>query len=127
MKTWQIIDEYHVHGLAFTVDHCTQCFRRRLGVNSKTARRMALIKSDSALACDRQWELPSCVTLGFRATGSVLDWMVARCEGWDSYDVHSNGQLELERSVMADIAGCAALPSTDWLQGGPIIERENQP
>lgn len=24
MKTWQIIDEYHVHGLAFTVKHCAQ-------------------------------------------------------------------------------------------------------
>ena len=35
------------------------------------------------------------------------------------------GSLSLSESVMADIAGCAALPpSTDWLQGGPIIERE---
>ena len=59
------------------------------------------------------------------ATGSVLDWMVARCEGWDSYDVHSNGQLELER--ISDGGHCwlrCFTPSTDWLQGGPIIERE---
>jgi hypothetical protein len=43
-------------------------------------------------------------------TGAALDWAVARCEGrshtdfgwwWDNYH-----------------------PSTDWAQGGPIIERE---
>ena len=44
------------------------------------------------------------------ASGHVLNWMVAKCEGhrdndfawwWDNYK-----------------------PSTDWAQGGPIIERE---
>ncbi len=50
MKTWQIIDEYHVHGLAFTVDHCTRSFRRRLGVNSKTARTMALVQVRTVLS-----------------------------------------------------------------------------
>ena len=44
-------------------------------------------------------------------TGAALDWAVAKCEGrkdndfgwgWDNYK-----------------------PSTDWAQGGPIIEREH--
>ena len=40
-------------------------------------------------------------------TGAALDWAVAKCEGG---------------------AWCAAYaPSTDWAQGGPIIERENMP
>ncbi len=42
MKPWMVIDNYKVHGLAFAVDHVQRCYRRRLGVNSKTARRMAL-------------------------------------------------------------------------------------
>lgn len=50
MKTWQVIDNYKCHGLAFTVKHCTQCFRRRLGVNSKTARKMALIHVRTVLS-----------------------------------------------------------------------------
>ena len=39
-------------------------------------------------------------------TGSALDWAVAKCEGYKS--------------------GCSGvIPySTDWAQGGPIIERE---
>ena len=50
MKTWQILDAYHVHGLAFTVGHCTRCFRRRLGVNSKVARKMALVQVRTVLS-----------------------------------------------------------------------------
>ena len=38
-------------------------------------------------------------------TGSALDWAVAKCEGIDL----TNGCYQ---------------PSTDWSQGGPIIERE---
>jgi hypothetical protein len=49
------------------------------------------------------------------ATGVVLDWLVAKCEGW------SDEGLE-------DIAYGYTFPdhafSTDWAQGGPIIERE---
>lgn len=50
MKTWQILDEYHTHGLAFTVGHCARSFRRRLGVNSKVARTMALIQVRTVLS-----------------------------------------------------------------------------
>ncbi len=57
--------------------------------------------------------------------GAALDWAVARCEGWDSLDVHTNGAIELERT---DTGECLWLrcfsPSTDWGQGGPIIDRE---
>ena len=44
------------------------------------------------------------------ATPRQLDWMVARCEG----GVGENQLL-----------GAWYAPSTDWAQGGPIIEREN--
>ena len=43
MKTWIVIDNYRTHGLAFTVSHCAGRYRRRLGVNSKVAHRMALV------------------------------------------------------------------------------------
>ena len=41
--------------------------------------------------------------------GAALDWTVASCEGHD-----------MEYFQVVD----AYLPSTDWAQGGPIIERE---
>lgn len=42
-------------------------------------------------------------------TGAALDWAVAKCDGHD-----------MEYFQVVD----AYLPSTDWAQGGPIIERE---
>lgn len=50
-------------------------------------------------------------------TGVALDWAVAKCEGtWHGYldadtfpDIHAAGRLNY---------------STNWSQGGPIIERE---
>ena len=56
-----------------------------------------------------------------KLTGAALDWAVAKCEGvdidkyfdaWvpDPDEPHFNKQFR---------------PSTDWSQGGPIIEREN--
>ena len=42
-------------------------------------------------------------------TGAALDWAVARCEG----GVGDN-----------QLIGAWYAPSTDWAQGGPIIERE---
>jgi hypothetical protein len=41
-------------------------------------------------------------------TGRALDWAVARCEGY---------RLDL-------VPEGSYAPSTDWAQGGPIIERE---
>ena len=58
-------------------------------------------------------------------SGAALDWAVARCEGWDGFDVHSNGAFELERSDTGDCLWLKCFePSTDWSQAGPIIERE---
>lgn len=46
-------------------------------------------------------------------TGAALDWAVAKCEGQPDEWVadHKRGYINS--------------PSTDWAQGGPIIEREN--
>lgn len=41
-------------------------------------------------------------------TGAALDWAVAKCEGYRLDLVPEDGYT----------------PSTDWAQGGPIIERE---
>lgn len=41
-------------------------------------------------------------------TGAALDWAVAKCEGLRTY-------VEVVEGFK---------PSTDWTQGGPIIERE---
>jgi len=49
-------------------------------------------------------------------TGAALDWAVAKFEGitdWDSVDL-----------VFRDDNFCWYEPSTNWAQGGPIIERK---
>ena len=53
-------------------------------------------------------------------TGAALDWAVAKCEGY--FDM---GMASVHDGV-ADVFyfGEAWKPSTDWSQGGPIIERE---
>ena len=47
-------------------------------------------------------------------TDTALDWAVARCEGVIKGDALDTGFI---------LEG-AYTPSTDWAQGGPIIERE---
>ena len=50
--------------------------------------------------------------------GSALDWAVAKCEGIDLF--------ETEGWVYPEDGGRAPYkPSTDWSQGGPIIERKS--
>ena len=49
-------------------------------------------------------------------TGAPLDWAVAKCEGEEVRLI--KGQLE---TLWTDNG---YKPSTDWSQGGPIIERE---
>ena len=56
-------------------------------------------------------------------TGAALDWAVAKCEegeelakGWHPHTWERGGQRELRAVPYA--------PSTDWAQGGPIIEQE---
>ena len=47
-------------------------------------------------------------------TGAALDWAVAKCEG-----VINGDDLDI-----GFILECGYTPSTDWAQGGAIIERE---
>jgi hypothetical protein len=58
--------------------------------------------------------------------GPALDWAVAKCEGMKQegiwlLDTENNGYL-----LRLHFDGMSRLwwPSTDWAQGGPIIERE---
>ena len=60
-------------------------------------------------------------------TGAALDWAVAKCEGAGAALVttHSRGEVLLLSDHTTDCdAGDHFKPSTDWAQGGPIIERE---
>jgi len=56
------------------------------------------------------------------ATGPVLNWLVAKCKGeatkWDSDE---DAFVFFDREEGGDRHYA---PSTDWAQGGPIIERE---
>jgi len=52
--------------------------------------------------------------------GIALDWAVAKCEGQEV--VFEDGELCLPSDYFKD--GDPYTPSTDWSQGGPIIERE---
>ena len=47
-------------------------------------------------------------------TGAALDWAVAKCEG-----VINGDDLDI-----GFVLESGYTPSTDWAQGGPIIERE---
>ena len=49
-------------------------------------------------------------------TGAALDWAVAKCEGIDLFETEGWIYMDGTRAVFR--------PSTDWAQGGPIIERE---
>ena len=54
-------------------------------------------------------------------TGAALDWAVAKCEGKNSdWEIHA-GNILYGRATTGFIN---YKPSTDWSQGGPIIERE---
>jgi len=50
--------------------------------------------------------------------GPALDWAVAKCRGFDGLD----DDLWLIRDGIADMPLHAYTPSTDWAQGGPIID-----
>ena len=56
-------------------------------------------------------------------TGAALDWAVAKCEGKEAARVQGlGGAVRLFKTVGYDPTPWQ--PSTDWAQGGPIIERE---
>ena len=50
-------------------------------------------------------------------TGAALDWAVAKCNG------HLDDETIIRRLEPDEEGWCIAY-STDWSQGGPIIERE---
>lgn len=59
-------------------------------------------------------------------TGAALDWAVAKCEGAESLRENPH---RFDRRLVCRLAGRNAFLqdlrfSTDWTQGGPIIERE---
>ena len=66
-------------------------------------------------------------TKTYELTGAALDWAVAKAEGKNSFAwaYYVDEETELPHSVDDDADGqCEWKPSTDWAQGGPIIERE---
>jgi|Laugrespbdmm15sd_2_1035082.scaffolds.fasta_scaffold61191_2 hypothetical protein len=57
-------------------------------------------------------------------TGAALDWAVAKCMGHrvaENYGSYIRIYLPDPKQAGYTLAFC---PSTDWAQGGPIIERE---
>ena len=53
--------------------------------------------------------------------GTALDWAVAKCEGREAKQMKANGPVHLFRTVGYEPTPYE--PSTNWAQGGPIIER----
>lgn len=60
-------------------------------------------------------------------TGIALDWAVAQCEAHDISINKTQRYTELRSLVLTNVSDdywTLWEPSTDWAQGGPIIERE---
>ena len=55
-------------------------------------------------------------------TGAALDWAVAKCEGLLCFGYRTDGERFAVKNGDSGIDGF--MPSTNWAQGGPIIERE---
>ena len=56
--------------------------------------------------------------------GPALNWAVAKCEGWDA-PICKNPTWAVPIYIATnDTRLHTYAPSTDWAQGGPIIERE---
>ncbi len=56
-------------------------------------------------------------------TGAQLDWAVAKCEGFTDYDPVTE-KIMPPRKEYGWVAMYELNYSTDWSQGGPIIDRE---
>ena len=54
-------------------------------------------------------------------SGVALDWAVAKCEGLLAFGYRKTDRFIIELSDGEFEEFC---PSTDWAEGGPIIERE---
>ena len=55
-------------------------------------------------------------------TGAALDWAVAKCEGLLCFGYRTDGERFAVELSDGEVEGF--MPSTDWAQGGAIIERE---
>jgi hypothetical protein len=53
-------------------------------------------------------------------TGPALDWAAAKAEGFTPNQAWTHGKVALWKGRAYKYS-----PSTDWSQGGPIIERED--
>ncbi len=56
-------------------------------------------------------------------SGAALDWAVAKYQGFTDYDP-TTGTMLPPRKEYGRVLLCDYAFSTDWEQGGPIIERE---
>lgn len=58
------------------------------------------------------------------ATNIQLNWLVAKCEGWDA-PICKNPTWGVPTYLATNDTGLYTYnPTTNWSQGGPIIERE---
>jgi hypothetical protein len=58
-------------------------------------------------------------------TGAALNWAVAMCEGWNLTTASDKtGSYPWLVKAGKDIDLKKYRPSTNWMQGGPIIQRE---
>ena len=55
-------------------------------------------------------------------TGAALDWAVAKCEGLLCFGYRTDGERFAVELSDGEVEGF--MPSTNWVQGGAIIERE---
>ena len=55
-------------------------------------------------------------------TGAALNWAVAKCEGYDVFIKHA--PVQVMYTPKGKRSWYIFTPSTNWAQGGPIIERE---
>ncbi len=55
-------------------------------------------------------------------SGTALDWAVAKCEGLLCFGYRTDGERFAIEDSDGQIEGF--MPSTDWAEGGAIIERE---
>ena len=59
------------------------------------------------------------------AEGLVLDWMVAKCKGTPAVRMFENSKgFRVYENESMKMQGINFAPSTNWSQGGPIIDRE---
>lgn len=56
-------------------------------------------------------------------TGAALDWCVARCEGYEA-EPQSDEGFWLEHATATPTYLHNYTPSTNWAQGGPLIQQE---